>query len=116
MIRLVLSLKQRSDRHSDFLLGLPMSELPSMDNDVRSMRISPADRLRLVYDYVTSLSSEGGLGITPGGKDWRRVQSVMALHDHAFNDLWIRAWTRRQVGFAINTMELDRLRDHASIR
>ncbi len=59
----------------------------------------PADHLRLVYSYVTATRNDGGLGIAPLSEEWDRVESIMALHDHLFNDTWIRAWTRRQLGF-----------------
>lgn len=35
----------------------------------------------------------------------------MAIHDHEFNDMWIRSWTRRQVGFGIGAIELDKIKD-----
>lgn len=73
--------------------------------------LSPADRLRIVHEFVTSTPHDGGLGIVPGSKDWTRVESVLALHDHEFNDMWLRSWTRRQVGFGINKVELDKIKD-----
>ncbi|KAG2111424.1 calcium-activated chloride channel-domain-containing protein [Suillus cothurnatus] len=80
--------------HSDFLYGLPMSKLPSA-NDFESGPLSPADRIH------------GGLGIIPGRKEWGLVESVMALHDHDFNDDWIHLWTRHRIA----TVELEKIRD-----
>lgn len=74
--------------------------------------LSPADRLRIIYEYVTSTRYDGGLGIVPGSKEWARIESVVALHDQDFNDLWIRTWTRRQIGFGIGKVELDKIKDH----
>lgn len=90
---------------------MPISKLPSLSKDSSTSPITPADRLRLIYEYVTSTRFDGGLGIVPNSKDWLRVESVMALHDHDFNNSWIKIWTRRQLGFAIGAVELDRLRD-----
>ena len=94
--------------------GLPASELVSLDSTeiADPATLSPADRLRIVYEYVTSTRYDGGLGIVPGSKEWSRIESVVALHDHEFNDLWMRTWTRRQIGFGIGRAELDKIKDH----
>ncbi|KAH9947024.1 DUF590-domain-containing protein [Amylocystis lapponica] len=86
------------ERYSDFVSGLPMAD-PTTPFDLDSTPLSPADRLRLIHTYVTSTVSDGGLGVAPGSTDWDRIESVMTLHDHAFNDAWIRSWTTRQLGF-----------------
>ena len=98
-------------RQSDFLRGLPASSLPSLTAPLNPEDIAPADRLRLIYERITSTPHDGGLGVVPGGKGWERVESVMALHDREFNDMWLRAWTRRQVGFGIGIGELDKIKD-----
>ncbi|GBE86287.1 DUF590-domain-containing protein [Sparassis latifolia] len=89
----VARLSQR-ELHSDFVSGLPMAN-PSAVFDVQTKQLTPANHLRLIHTYVTSTIAEGGLGVVPGSKEWDRVESVMALHDHAFNDAWIRSWTTR---------------------
>ena len=96
-------------RHWNACVRKAAARRPSQDFSTSS--ISAADRLRLIYEYVTSTCFDGGLGIVPNSKDWPRVESIMALHDHDFNDSWIRIWTRRQLGFAIGAVELDRLKD-----
>ncbi|TDL23837.1 DUF590-domain-containing protein [Rickenella mellea] len=98
------------ERHSDFLRGLPTSELPSLSNDITPSQISPADRIRMIYEYITSSPADDGLGIMPGSKHWSRVESLMALHDRRFNSEWLQSWTRRQIGFAIGFAELDKLK------
>ncbi|KAG2053751.1 DUF590-domain-containing protein [Suillus hirtellus] len=94
------------ERHSDFLYGLPMSKLPST-SDFESAPLSPADRIRLIHGFISSTPEDGGLGIIPGRKEWDLVESVMALHDHDFNDHWIRLWTRHRIA----SMELEKIRD-----
>ncbi|KAI1793434.1 calcium-activated chloride channel-domain-containing protein [Ganoderma leucocontextum] len=86
------------ERYSDFLCGLPTVD-PTGTRDLSAEPLSPAERLRLVHSYVTSTHADGGLGVAPGSSAWDRVESVMVLHDHAFNEAWIRAWTTRQLGF-----------------
>ncbi|KAH0582492.1 hypothetical protein H2248_010436 [Termitomyces sp. 'cryptogamus'] len=93
----------KRERHSDFLSGLPIKPLGS---EAENISLSPADRIRLIYDYVTSISSDGGLGIVPRSSDWDLVESVMTLHDRAFNDAWIRSWTPRQIA----SVELAKIR------
>ena len=67
--------------------------------DLEFTSLSPADRLRLIHSYITASEGDGGLGIAPQSDEWNRVESIMALHDHSFNDNWIRDWTTSQLGF-----------------
>ncbi|RDB23782.1 hypothetical protein Hypma_008903 [Hypsizygus marmoreus] len=97
----VLNLIKR-ERHSDFLSGLPTTPVGS-----EPVSLSPADRLRLVHTYITSIPADGGLGITPGSSDWDLVESIMALHDRAFNETWIRTWTPRQIA----SVQLEKIRE-----
>ncbi|KAI0358315.1 DUF590-domain-containing protein [Trametes cingulata] len=94
------------ERYSDFLCGLPTTN-PTGTRDLTAEPLSPADRLRLVHTYVTSTPADGGLGVAPGSSTWDRVESVMVLHDHSFNEAWIRAWTTRQLGF----VKFDKIRE-----
>ncbi|KAI0741264.1 DUF590-domain-containing protein [Daedaleopsis nitida] len=94
------------ERYSDFLCGLPTTN-PTGTRDLTNTPLTPADRLRLVYTYVTATPADGGLGVAPGSSTWDRVESVMVLHDHEFNESWIRAWTTRQLGF----VKFDRIRE-----
>lgn len=102
-----------TQRHADFLLGLP-SSLPGHSRDSTVSPLSHADRLRLVHDYISSLKTEGGLGIVPGLSQWSRLESILALHDPDFNRSWITTWTRRRVGFNIGFAELNKIRDEVS--
>ncbi|KAI0918035.1 hypothetical protein AcW1_007015 [Taiwanofungus camphoratus] len=86
------------ERHSDFICGLPTAN-PTAALDLDAAPLSAADHLRLIHTYITSTISDGGLGIAPGSTGWDRVESIMLLHDHAFNDAWIRSWTTRELGF-----------------
>ncbi len=63
-----------------------------------------------MYTYVTATLADGGLGVAPGSSNWDRVESVMVLHDHEFNEAWIRAWTTRQLGF----VKFDKIREQVS--
>ncbi|KAI0076569.1 DUF590-domain-containing protein [Panus rudis PR-1116 ss-1] len=94
----VLNRLARRERYTDFLSGLPTNN-PVGGEDLDSTPLSPADRLRLIHSYITSTVEDGGLGVAPQSDEWNRVESIMALHDHLFNDTWIRSWTTHQLGF-----------------
>jgi hypothetical protein len=76
-------------------------------NTADPKQLSPADRLRLIHDYITSTVQDGGLGIVPNSTDWDRVESVMTLHDRDFNEKWIHSWTTRQLA----SMKLGQIRE-----
>ncbi|KAI6155945.1 calcium-activated chloride channel-domain-containing protein [Pisolithus tinctorius] len=103
----VLSRLVHCERYSDFLYGLPMSRLPSVEEDLDAAPLSPAHRIRLVHAFISSTPQDGGLGIIPGCREWDLVESVMALHDHDFNEHWIRLWTRHRIA----SVQLDKIRD-----
>ena len=52
-----------------------------------------AERLRIIYQLITNDTEDGGAGITPKHGDWKNVNSIFALHDRAYNKLWIRHWS-----------------------
>lgn len=86
------------------------SSSPPKIRDFETYSLSPSDRIRLIHGYVTSSTSQGGLGITPGNSQYPHIQSVFCLHDHAFNKAWIDRWTRRELGINISDQELDIIR------
>ncbi len=42
---------------------------------------------------ITNDPAEGGAGITPKRDEWKEVESIFPLHDHAFNKKWIKSWS-----------------------
>ncbi|CAN9138107.1 unnamed protein product [Alternaria alternata] len=67
-----------------------------------------AERLRIIYQLITNPPSEGGAGITPKEGEWENVESVFALHDHAYNKDWIKKWTSQYI---LTTEDLDDIRN-----
>jgi hypothetical protein len=59
----------------------------------KSSAITPATRLRLAYELLTSPALQHGLGITPGAGDWSRVKAIVALHDDDTDKAWLEHWT-----------------------
>lgn len=98
----------------DFLLGLPSASLPGQVRDFTASPLSQADRRRVVYAYITSLKVEGGLGVTPGVREWPRLQNILTLHDTEFNKLWIHDWTQRVKGIHLPAAELTKIRNEVS--
>ena len=94
----------RASRQTDFLSGLPITPV-SRDSFIE--QLSPADSIRLVYGFISSCSSEGGLGVSPGSSEWDLVESITPLHDRNFNEMWVRSWKPRKMG----SVELNGIRE-----
>ncbi|WVQ64321.1 uncharacterized protein L199_002483 [Kwoniella botswanensis] len=54
---------------------------------------SPSTRIRLLYNLLTAPAIQDGLAITPGQGKWKRVKSIMALHDELADKEWVEKWT-----------------------
>ncbi|KAJ4993051.1 hypothetical protein SVAN01_01403 [Stagonosporopsis vannaccii] len=67
-----------------------------------------AERLRIIYQLITNPTDEGGAGITPKEGEWENVESIFALHDHAYNKDWIKKWTS---SYFLSTEDLDDIRN-----
>ena len=67
-----------------------------------------AERLRIIYQLITNPTYEGGAGITPKEGEWANVESIFALHDHAYNKDWIKKWTS---SYFLKTEDLDDIRN-----
>ncbi|KAI9050372.1 hypothetical protein LZ554_005537 [Drepanopeziza brunnea f. sp. 'monogermtubi'] len=78
-------------RVQDWLYGV-RSAAPEkeMQKAIDDEPITEAERLRLTYLLITKSQSDGGAGITPKEGEWKRVESIFALHDHAFNKAWLK--------------------------
>ncbi|KAF8994055.1 calcium-activated chloride channel-domain-containing protein [Cyathus striatus] len=85
----------RRERTSDFLSGLPVAPLSL--SAASTIPISPADRIRLVYTYITASPVDGGLGISPESKDWDLIESLTPLHDREFDKAWVKSWTLKNI-------------------
>jgi anoctamin-10 len=78
-------------RDSNFIHGLPVNNLDSIA--AGNINLSDADRVRLVHDYITWTTADGGLAVVPGTEQWSRVTNIMAIHDQEFNERWLKAWS-----------------------
>ncbi|KAK5998633.1 hypothetical protein PT974_01014 [Cladobotryum mycophilum] len=70
--------------------------------------VTEAERLRLVYQMITKTQNDGGAGITPGQGQWKYVDSVFPLHNHAFNKAWLQKWSKK---YMLDQEDLDAIRD-----
>ncbi|TGO88870.1 hypothetical protein BPOR_0137g00110 [Botrytis porri] len=53
-------------------------------------------------------ANEGGAGITPKRGEWKGVESIFPLHDHAFNKAWIKEITSK---YLLTTKDLEDIKD-----
>ncbi|KAG8929463.1 hypothetical protein FRC02_005555 [Tulasnella sp. 418] len=97
----------QKERHTDFLNGVPSCTMPTLIRDFTVEPLSPADRVRFTYSYITNSTLDGGLGITPNHGEWSKVESIMPLHDKKFNSQWIKSWTSRKIGLGFSDEELE---------
>ena len=97
-------------RVNDWLHGVRQAQ-PDRDtqNLLTSDPLTNAERLRLIYQLITGLKSDGGAEITPGKGEWKNVQSVFALHDPAANKAWIKQWSSKTI---LTPEDLDSLREN----
>ncbi|KAF2457746.1 calcium-activated chloride channel-domain-containing protein [Lineolata rhizophorae] len=70
--------------------------------------LNEAERLRIIYQLITNSPTEGGAGITPKEGEWKNVESIFALHDHAYNKEWIKKWS---TAYFLKAEDLDAIRD-----
>lgn len=70
--------------------------------------MTEAERLRLVYLLITKPRNEGGAGVTPKKGEWKGVESIFPLHDHAFNKAWIKEITSK---YLLTTDDLEAIKD-----
>lgn len=57
------------------------------------IHLPPSHRIRLLYAYLTDPASAGGLGVSPGTSQWKRITGIYPLHDPEFDQTWVRSLT-----------------------
>lgn len=96
-------------RVQDWLYGVRVAAPHTeMEKALEEEPITEAERLRLVYLLITKPQNEGGAGIAPKTGEWRHVDAIFALHDHAFNKAWILEWSSKTF---LDIDDLTKIRD-----
>jgi anoctamin-10 len=96
-------------RVHDWLHGVRAAAPPKETRDALDAEpLYEAERLRIIYQLITNPVQEGGAGITPKEGEWKGVESIFALHDHAYNKDWIKKWTS---SYFLTTEDLDDIRN-----
>lgn len=97
------------ERVQDWLYGVRI-KAPGRDIErvFTQEPISDAERLRLVFLLMTLPKNDGGVGITPKIGQWKFVESIFPLHDHAFNRQWIKQWSTK---YLLTEADIDQIRD-----
>ena len=97
------------NRVRDWIHGVRAAAPPKETR--KSLEAEPlyeAERLRIIYQLITNPESEGGAGITPDEGEWKEVESVFALHDHAYNKGWLVKWSKNVI---LKPEDLDEIRN-----
>ncbi|KAI8099070.1 calcium-activated chloride channel-domain-containing protein [Halteromyces radiatus] len=109
----------KAERTRDFLLGISLDSTHLSGNTVINkdalksssstfgQDFSEANRLRLIYDILTSSESNGGADISPHIDPF--VESIMPLHNDEFNKKWISTWSKK---WLIDNDDLCTIRNH----
>jgi anoctamin-10 len=71
--------------------------------------LTNAERLRQVHHMINAPKSEGGAGITPDHGDWKNVDAIFPLHDHAMNKKWLSDFSRKTF---LTPEDLDMIKDN----
>ncbi|KAL0083800.1 calcium-activated chloride channel-domain-containing protein [Phycomyces blakesleeanus] len=98
----------KRERIRDFLLGVRVDDIEE-DGKSRSINMSDvtdSERLRLVYDLITSPETEGGASISPDLDEC--VDSIMPLHDENFDKQWIKSWSKK---WMLDQDDINKIRD-----
>lgn len=66
------------------------------------------ERLRIIHRLITNPEDEGGAGIHIKQGEWKSVEAIFALHDHAYNKAWIK---RMGTKYMLSPQDIDDIRD-----
>ncbi|KAF2733124.1 DUF590-domain-containing protein [Polyplosphaeria fusca] len=96
-------------RVRDWIHGVRVAAPPKETREaLEAEPLYEAERLRIIYQLITNPASEGGAGITPKEGEWESVESIFALHDHAYNKDWIKKWGSQ---YFLQAEDLDDIRN-----
>ncbi len=83
----------KSCRVKDWLYGIrPAQPDRETQNSIVHQPLTEAERYRIVHHLITGAKEEGNAGVSPTHGQWKNVESIFPLHDHAFNKEWIKKW------------------------
>ncbi|KAG0056381.1 hypothetical protein BGZ83_005297 [Gryganskiella cystojenkinii] len=80
---------------------------PAKARDGSLDSLTESDRLRIISELITGMPGEGGAGIYPEHDEF--VQSILPLHDKAFNKSWLKSWSKKMI---VDQTDLSQVRDH----
>jgi anoctamin-10 len=94
---------------NDWIHGI-RTEAPDRDlsNELNAEPLHEAERLRIVYQLITQPETEGGAGIAPKYGEWKQVDDIFPLHDHEFNNAWIKEISS---SYLLKPEQIDKIRN-----
>lgn len=95
-----------SGRLRDWLNGVTV-DVPEVEGSSDEGPVSPAERLRLVYDVLTESPSRSGIGLTPGYGEWSFIEQIFPLHNYKLNQSLLKRWSTKLV---INDQDIGTIR------
>ncbi|KAJ3041892.1 hypothetical protein HK097_002156, partial [Rhizophlyctis rosea] len=96
----------------------PPKFIPGQQESDIQLDITPAERLRLVHELLTTPTYEGGAGLTleesvvgktsaVGGK---YLEAIFAPHDVEFESKWVKSWSKKWI---LSHQDISGIRDYA---
>ncbi|CAN6617983.1 hypothetical protein TRVA0_007S01112 [Trichomonascus vanleenenianus] len=79
------------------------------DENLEITNLSPAQRIRLVYEALTGPVELGAAGITPGHGEWSFVESIYPLHNYEMNKQLLK---RLSTTIFITDADIEVIRSH----
>lgn len=77
-------------RMKDWLYGIrQIQPVKDAADALTNDPLTDSERHRQIHHMITGLKEDGGAGITPKSGQWKNVEAVFPLHDHARNKKWL---------------------------
>ncbi|KAG8860323.1 hypothetical protein FRB96_003972 [Tulasnella sp. 330] len=100
----------QEERYRDFINGVPSFNIPSVARNFGADPLTNSERVRFTHSYMTGALIDNGLGVAPDAEGCSRVKSIMALHDHEFNEQWVDSWMTRKLGLGFREEEIEKIK------
>jgi anoctamin-10 len=92
----ILSRVVYRSRMKDWLHGIrQIQPLKDAATALTEEPLTPAERLRQIHNMINHPKPDGGAGITPKTGEWKNVDSIFPLHDHAKNKKWLAEFSTK---------------------
>ena len=70
--------------------------------------LTQSERYRQIHEMITLPAEDGGANITVKSGEWKNVEAIFPLHDHALNKKWLTEFTKKTF---LTPDDLDQIRN-----